>query len=88
MITERQLQILNVIVEDYVELGQPIGSKSIIERHQLPISPATVRNEMKQLEDLNLLEKTIRHQVVFLLNKELSIMLINYLSLNLKVRKA
>lgn len=58
MITERQLQILNVIVEDYVELGQPIGSKSIIERHQLPISPATVRNEMKQLEDLNLLEKT------------------------------
>lgn len=55
MITERQLQILNVIVEDYVELGQPIGSKSIIERHQLPISPATVRNEMKQLE---LLEKT------------------------------
>ncbi|MBM6628231.1 heat-inducible transcription repressor HrcA [Mammaliicoccus vitulinus] len=58
MITERQLQILNVIVEDYVELGQPIGSKSIIERHQLPISPATVRNEMKQLEDLQLLEKT------------------------------
>lgn len=58
MITERQLQILNVIVEDYVELGQPIGSKSIIERHQLPISPATVRNEMKQLEELELLEKT------------------------------
>ncbi|MEY8597920.1 heat-inducible transcriptional repressor HrcA [Mammaliicoccus lentus] len=58
MITERQLQILNVIVEDYVELGQPIGSKSIIERHQLPISSATVRNEMKQLEELELLEKT------------------------------
>ncbi|WP_422404429.1 heat-inducible transcriptional repressor HrcA [Mammaliicoccus sp. JADD-157] len=58
MITKRQLQILNVIVEDYVELGQPIGSKSIIERHQLPISPATVRNEMKQLEELELLEKT------------------------------
>lgn len=58
MITERQLQILNVIVEDYVELGQPIGSKSIIERHQLHISPATVRNEMKQLEELELLEKT------------------------------
>ncbi|GGI40108.1 heat-inducible transcriptional repressor HrcA [Mammaliicoccus stepanovicii] len=58
MITERQLQILNVIVEDYVELRQPIGSKTIIERHQLPISPATVRNEMKQLEVLDLLEKT------------------------------
>nr|WP_263313130.1 heat-inducible transcriptional repressor HrcA [Mammaliicoccus sp. Marseille-Q6498] len=82
MITERQLQILNVIVEDYVELGQPIGSKSIIERHQLPISPATVRNEMKQLEELDLLEKThsssgripsekgIRHYVNHLLKSE------------------
>lgn len=58
MITERQLQLLNVIVEDYVELGQPIGSKSIIERHQLPVSPATIRNEMKHLEDYELLEKT------------------------------
>ena len=53
MITQRQLSILNAIVEDYVDLGQPIGSKALIDRHHLDVSPATIRNEMKQLEDLN-----------------------------------
>ncbi|SCS24757.1 heat-inducible transcriptional repressor HrcA [Staphylococcus caeli] len=58
MISDRQLSILNAIVEDYVDLGQPIGSKTLIERHKLNVSPATIRNEMKQLEDLKLIEKT------------------------------
>ena len=57
MITERQLSILNAIVEDYVDLGQPIGSKTLIDRHHLNVSPATIRNDMKQLEELNFLEK-------------------------------
>jgi heat-inducible transcriptional repressor len=58
MITHRQLSILNAIVEDYVHTDQPVGSKSLIERHNLNVSPATIRNEMKQLESLNLIEKT------------------------------
>lgn len=58
MISDRQLSILNAIVEDYVDLGQPIGSKTLIERHNLNVSPATIRNEMKQLEELQLIEKT------------------------------
>ena len=58
MISDRQLSILNAIVEDYVDLGQPIGSKTLIERHKLNVSPATIRNEMKQLELLELIEKT------------------------------
>ncbi|MFA0794162.1 HrcA family transcriptional regulator, partial [Staphylococcus aureus] len=58
MITDRQLSILNAIVEDYVDFGQPVGSKTLIERHNLNVSPATIRNEMKQLEDLNYIEKT------------------------------
>lgn len=58
MITERQLSILNAIVEDYVDFGQPIGSKTLIHRHNLEVSPATIRNEMKQLEDMNFIEKT------------------------------
>ena len=33
MITDRQLSILNAIVEDYVDFGQPVGSKTLIERH-------------------------------------------------------
>lgn len=58
MITDRQLSILNAIVEDYVDFGQPIGSKTLIHRHNLDVSPATIRNEMKQLEDMNFIEKT------------------------------
>lgn len=58
MITDRQLSILNAIVEDYVELGQPIGSKTLIDRHNLGVSPATIRNEMKVLEELKLIDKT------------------------------
>lgn len=57
MITDRQLSILNAIVEDYVDYGQPIGSKTLIDRHNLNVSPATIRNEMKQLEDKNFIEK-------------------------------
>lgn len=57
MITDRQLSILNAIVEDYVDYGQPIGSKTLMDRHNLNVSPATIRNEMKQLEDMNFIEK-------------------------------
>lgn len=58
MITQRQFSILNAIVEDYVELGQPIGSKTIIQRHNVNVSPATIRNDMKLLESQALIEKT------------------------------
>ena len=50
--------ILNAIVEDYVDFGQPIGSKTLIHRHHLDVSPATIRNEMKQLEEMHFIEKT------------------------------
>ncbi|UXR77343.1 MULTISPECIES: heat-inducible transcriptional repressor HrcA [unclassified Staphylococcus] len=58
MITQRQISILNAIVEDYVELGQPIGSTTLIKRHNVKVSPATIRNEMKMLEENHLIEKT------------------------------
>ncbi|MCD8914995.1 heat-inducible transcriptional repressor HrcA [Staphylococcus simulans] len=58
MITDRQLSILNAIVEDYVDYGLPVGSKTIIERHNVNVSPATIRNEMKQLESIGLVEKS------------------------------
>lgn len=45
MITDRQLSILNAIVEDYVDYGLPVGSKTIIERHNVDVSPATIRKE-------------------------------------------
>lgn len=57
MLTDRQLHLLNVIVEDFVDSGSPIGSKKLIEQHNLNVSPATIRAEMKRLEDHGLIEK-------------------------------
>ena len=51
MLDERKLAVLRAIVEDYVTTLEPVGSKAIVERHRLGVSPATVRNEMAALED-------------------------------------
>ena len=48
---ERKFAVLKAIIEDYVTTQEPIGSKSLVERHSLKVSPATVRNEMAVLED-------------------------------------
>lgn len=47
----RKLEVLRAIVEDYVATHEPVGSKSLVERHQLRVSPATIRNDMAFLED-------------------------------------
>jgi heat-inducible transcriptional repressor len=51
MIEERKLAVLRAIVEDYVATQEPVGSKTLVERHNLPVSPATVRNDMAALEE-------------------------------------
>ncbi len=56
MLTKRQESILKMIVTEYIKLAKPVGSKLICDR--LNCSSATVRNEMMQLEELGLLEKT------------------------------
>ena len=48
---ERKLEVLRAIVEDYVATREPVGSKALVERHQLRVSPATVRNDMAVLEE-------------------------------------
>lgn len=48
---ERRLQVLRAIVQDYVRTSEPVGSKALLERHQLGVSAATVRNDMAQLEE-------------------------------------
>ncbi|MDN4162869.1 heat-inducible transcriptional repressor HrcA [Nocardioides abyssi] len=48
---DRRLAVLRAIVEDYVATEEPVGSKSLVERHGLGVSPATVRNDMAVLED-------------------------------------
>jgi len=51
MLDERKLSVLRAIVEDYVATREPVGSKALVERHHLGVSPATVRNDMAALEE-------------------------------------
>ena len=51
MVDERRLEVLRAIVEDYVATEEPVGSKALVERHGLGVSPATVRNDMAALEE-------------------------------------
>ena len=51
MVEDRKLAVLRAIVEDYVATEEPVGSKALVERHGLGVSPATVRNDMAALED-------------------------------------
>ena len=51
MVEDRKLAVLRAIVEDYVATEEPVGSRALVERHGLGVSPATVRNDMATLED-------------------------------------
>ena len=51
MSDDRKLAVLRAIIEDYVATEEPVGSKALVERHRLGVSPATVRNDMALLED-------------------------------------
>jgi heat-inducible transcriptional repressor len=51
MLDERKHAVLRAIVEDYVATNEPVGSKALVERHDLRVSPATVRNDMAVLEE-------------------------------------
>lgn len=57
MLTNRQLQVLKVIVDDFISSGQPIGSRQISKKEGISFSPATIRNEMADLEEMGFLEK-------------------------------
>ena len=48
MLTNRQLQILQVIVDDFVTSAQPVGSRQISKKEWITSSPATIRNEMAE----------------------------------------
>ena len=52
---ERKLRILKVIIDDFINTAQPIGSRTIAKKYGLGISSATIRNEMADLEDLGYL---------------------------------
>ncbi len=51
MLDERKLAVLRATIHDYVASREPVGSKGLVERHGLDVSPATVRNDMAVLEE-------------------------------------
>ena len=48
---DRRLDVLRAIVTQYVATREPVGSKALVERHHMKVSPATVRNDMAALEE-------------------------------------
>jgi len=54
-ITERKLQILQAIVSDFIRTAEPVGSRTLSRKYDMGISPATIRNEMADLEEMGYL---------------------------------
>ncbi|RKD23985.1 heat-inducible transcriptional repressor HrcA [Ammoniphilus oxalaticus] len=57
MLTTRQIQILNAIVDNYIQGAEPVGSRTISKRKDIKFSSATIRNEMADLEEMGFLEQ-------------------------------
>ena len=58
MLSNRQKLVLKAIIEEYVKTNEPVGSRTLSKRSELSFSPATLRNDMADLEDYGYLEKT------------------------------
>jgi heat-inducible transcriptional repressor len=54
-VEDRKLEVLRAIVEDYIATNEPVGSKTLVDRHNLGVSSATIRNDMAALEDEGLI---------------------------------
>lgn len=54
---ERKQKILKAIIQDYIATAEPVGSRTISRRFDLGVSPATIRNEMADLEEIGLIEQ-------------------------------
>jgi heat-inducible transcriptional repressor len=56
-LTQRQIEILRSIIEEYIDSAEPVGSETIEKKHNLSASPATIRNEMVKLSEYGFLKK-------------------------------
>ncbi|MDR1101882.1 MAG: HrcA family transcriptional regulator, partial [Clostridiales bacterium] len=57
MLDERKKRVLQAVIESYIETGEPVGSRTVSKMQELNFSPATIRNEMADLEDMGYLEQ-------------------------------
>ena len=51
-LSERKLKVLQAIIADYVKTAEPVGSRTLSKKPELDYSPATIRNEMADLEEM------------------------------------
>lgn len=56
-LTQRQIEILKALVEEYINTAEPVGSETLEKRHNISASPATIRNEMVRLTEMSYLQK-------------------------------
>jgi heat-inducible transcriptional repressor len=56
-LTDRQVQILKTVVEEYTQTAEPVGSETLDRKYNLGVSPATIRNEMAYLVELGYLKQ-------------------------------
>jgi heat-inducible transcriptional repressor len=56
-VEERKLEVLRAIISDFIATNEPVGSKALVERHNLGVSPATIRNDMAALEEEGLIQQ-------------------------------
>jgi heat-inducible transcriptional repressor len=56
-LSERQIKILKAIIEEFIETATPVGSDTLERKHNLRVSPATIRNEMVKLDNLGFLKQ-------------------------------
>lgn len=57
-LTQRQIEILKSIIEEYIESAEAVGSETIEKKHSISASPATIRNEMVKLSEYGYIKKT------------------------------
>lgn len=57
LLDDRKKKVLQAIIEDYVATAEPVGSRTIARKYDLGVSPATIRNEMSDLEEMGFLEQ-------------------------------
>lgn len=56
-LNERKIKILEAIITDYIATAEPVGSRTIAKKYDLGVSPATIRNEMSDLEEMGFIEQ-------------------------------
>ena len=57
MLDNRKKKILQAIIDEYIQTAEPVSSSAIVQKYNLQISSATVRNDMAELENIGYLDK-------------------------------